>query len=348
MEPVGVGIIGLGFIGRVHAQAIAHAAGVGEPCALVAVCDRNPDRRAGRSEAGAGNLDLGDQGPLFDPAKVRGYELVEDMLNDPRVNLVIICTHTRTHVDLAMQALRAGKHVLVEKPVSLDPAEVRRLEQASAEAWKERGLRCMPGMCMRFWPGWDWLRDLIASREHGELRSLTLQRMGSRPGWAADFYGDLEASGGAMGDLHIHDTDFVCWALGLPEAVTTRGTLMHCTTLYAYPNVPHVAAEGAWDLTPGTPFRMKYLAVFEHATAEFDLSREPRVMLYTRDGAQQPALEPGAGYLPQLRHLIAAIRDPSLPLRATVSDAGAVAEVLAAERRSMQSGQPVSFSWSTP
>jgi predicted dehydrogenase len=343
---IGIGILGLGFIGRAHLAAIQQAVAAGEDCELIAVCDRSPDRRAGRCEPTPGNLSTADPGPLFDAARVTGYEHAQDLLADPRVHLVLVCTHTSAHVDHAIDALRAGKHVLVEKPVSLDPAEVHRLDRAASNAWAARRLRCMPGMCMRFWPGWDWLRDLIASRRHGELRSLTLQRMGSTPTWATDFYANLEHSGGALGDLHIHDTDFICWALGLPASVSSRGSLMHCTTLYDIHGVPHTAAEGAWDLTPGTPFRMKYLAVFEHATAEFDLSRDPRVTLYTRDGAQFPTIAPGAGYLPQFRHLLAAIRDPALPLRATLSDAAAVATVLAAERRSIETGQPVPLSWS--
>ncbi len=345
---IGIGILGLGFIGRAHVAAIQQAAGAGEACTLVGVCDRSPDRRAGRSEEPPGNLKVADQGPLFDASRVSGYEHASDLLADPRVQLVIVCTHTSAHVGHAIEALRAGKHVLVEKPVSLSPAEVRRLDRAAAEAWTSHRLRCMPGMCMRFWPGWDWLRDLIASRQHGPLRSLTLQRMGSTPTWATDFYANLEHSGGALGDLHIHDTDFICWALGPPGSVSSRGSLMHCTTLYDCKDVPHVTAEGAWDLTPGTPFRMKYLAVFEHATAEFDLSRDPRVTLYTGGGAESPAIEPGAGYLPQLRHLLAAVRDPAMPLRATLSDAATVAEVLAAERTSIETRTPVHLPWKTP
>jgi predicted dehydrogenase len=345
---VGIGILGLGFIGRAHVAAIQQAAAAGEACELAAVCDRSADRRAGRCDDAPGNLKVADTGPLFDASRVSGYEHAADLLADPRVHLIVVCTHTSAHVDHAIQALRAGKHVLVEKPVSLDPAEVRRLDRAAADARTAQGLRCMPGMCMRFWPGWDWLRDLIVSRQYGPLRSLTLQRMGSTPTWATDFYANLEHSGGALGDLHIHDTDFICWSLGPPASVSSRGSLMHCTTLYDCPGVPHVTAEGAWDLTPGTPFRMKYLAVFEHATAEFDLSRDPRVTLYTRGGVESPAIEPGAGYLPQLRHLLAAIRDPSMLLRATLSDAATVADVLAAERKSIETGQPVHLPWKTP
>jgi predicted dehydrogenase len=346
-DPIGIGIIGLGFMGRAHVAAINQAVDSGESCELVAVCDRNPEHRAGRFGATSGNLSLASEGPLFDTARVRPYAEVNDLLADTRVRLAIVATHTESHVEVALAALAAGKHVLVEKPVSLRTDQVHRLELAASEAWGKCGLRCMPGMCMRFWPGWDWLRDLILTKLHGQLRSLTLQRLGTTPGWANHFYADPAQSGGAFGDLHLHDADFICWALGTPRSVFTRGTLMHCTTLYTFnesspaPAPLHVTAEGAWDLTPGSGFRMRYLAVFDHATAEFDLTRGPRVTLYRDNRAEPVDLAPGAGYLPQLRHLLAATRDPSLPLRATLTDAVTVSKIMDAERRSMSTGLPV-------
>ena len=71
-----------------------------------------------------------------------------------------LCTPTDSHVDLAIAALRAGKHVLVEKPVAVDPADVERLAMVA----RENGTICMPAHCIRFWPAWAWLRDAIGDR----------------------------------------------------------------------------------------------------------------------------------------------------------------------------------------
>lgn len=343
-EVVGIGVIGLGFMGRAHVAAINEAAAAGAGCELRAVCDRNPDLLAGKSSTVDGNLAIGAGGALFDPQRVRGYTDLDAFLSDQRVRLVIVCTHTDSHVDVALACLAAGKHVLVEKPVSLQLAQVQRLDAAASEAWTSRGLRCMPGMCMRFWPGWDWLRDRITDRQYGPLRSLTLRRLGTTPSWAADFYANPERSGGAFGDLHIHDTDFISWALGTPRSVATRGSLMHCSTLYTFGSpaaAVHVSAEGGWDLTPGAGFRMNYLATFEHATAEFDLAREPRITLY-RDGRAEPVeMTSGAGYLPQLLAFLDCVLDPALPLRATIADAVTTTTIMEAERRSMATGETV-------
>jgi predicted dehydrogenase len=341
--PIGIGILGLGFMGRAHVAAINEAIAADESCELVAVCDRDPEHRAGRFKGASGNLALEAAGPLFDPSRVRAYADVDELLADPRVHLVIVATHTESHVEMSLRAIAAGKHVLVEKPVSLDTAQARTLHEAAQRAWTEHALVCVPAMCMRHWPGWDWLDDRISDGEHGQLRSLSIQRMGTRPAWADDFYADFARSGGAFGDLHVHDSDFICWSLAMPEAVTTHGTPMHCTTFYHYPSTfpAHCTAQAAWDLTPGSGFRMRYLAIFEKATAEFDLAREHRLMLY-RDGRAEPVpIPPGAGYLPQLRGLCAALRGELGGFYSSMEDAVWVAELMDAERRSMQSGQTV-------
>src|SRR5262245_31934553 len=124
---IGVGVIGLGFMGRAHVGCYAAAARAGLPCKLVAVCDADEARMAG-DVAVSGNLQTGAESErLFDPREVRAYRRSEELLADPRVKVVSICTHTDTHVDLGIAALAAGKHVLVEKPVALRSADVRRL-----------------------------------------------------------------------------------------------------------------------------------------------------------------------------------------------------------------------------
>ena len=110
---IGVGVIGLGFMGRMHIGAYSAAPG----CGLVAVCDQDPARLGGEATED-GNL-AGGASRLFDPETVRGYTSAEEIFADDGVQLISICTHTTTHVDLAIAALEAGKHVLVEKPVAL-------------------------------------------------------------------------------------------------------------------------------------------------------------------------------------------------------------------------------------
>ena len=214
---LGIGIVGLGFMGQTHLGAYQRAAEAGFSNKLVAVCDADPERRAGKAPA-AGNFDTDAAEELFDPAEVKGYEDPAELFADPAVDVVSICTPTDSHVDLAIAALKAGKHVLVEKPVAVSADEVRRLAAVDAET----DTLCMPAMCMRFWPAWAWLCERVREGTYGAVRSAAFQRLGTRPGWGGGFYEDDSRTGGALVDLHIHDADFVRWVFGAPDELRSK------------------------------------------------------------------------------------------------------------------------------
>ncbi|VAX39416.1 hypothetical protein MNBD_PLANCTO03-906, partial [hydrothermal vent metagenome] len=281
MQEIGVGIIGLGFMGRTHIAAYKAAAEAGYACRLVAVCDRNGACLDGSGNA-SGNLDTGNTAEqLFDPEQVACHADPAKFFADPAVHLVSICTHTDTHVEMALRALEAGKHVLVEKPLALTSTEARRV----AEAARRAGTICMPAMCMRFWPAWAWLKRAIDAGQYGKVRSASFHRLGSTPDWT-DFYTDVSRSGGALVDLHIHDTDFIAWCFGRPRGVVSAGTTNHLTTIFRYDDIPHVVAEGGWAQDPGFGFTMRFVVCFDEATADFDLGREDQLRL-SRDGTAE-------------------------------------------------------------
>jgi predicted dehydrogenase len=328
---IGVGVIGLGFMGRTHLAAYALAGRAGYDNHVVAVADRDAARRLGEA-ATIGNLAKDFDGPLFDRDATRSYDDPHDLLADPAVELVSICTHTDTHVDLAIAALEAGKHVLVEKPVALAAADVDRLRRVAARS----STLCMPAMCMRFWPAWAWLAARVADGSYGAVRSAAFRRLGTRPRWGEGFYADLERSGGALVDLHIHDADFVLHLFGKPASVTAAGDLEHLTALYRYPQGPrHVSAEGGWDHSPGFPFAMRYTVVFERATADFDIGRRPQLLLHRDGGTELVELEEIDGYDGEVRHLLDAIATGRRELAATLDDAYELTRLLEAERAAL-------------
>jgi predicted dehydrogenase len=336
---IGIGIIGLGVMGGQHMSAYLNAAAAGWACALRAVSDADPARRKGNA-GGAGNVQSG--AANFDPAVVKAYESPDQLLTDPAVDLVSICTPTPTHVDLAIAALRAGKHVLCEKPVATTTEPVRKLLDAS----KHSNKLIMPAMCMRFWPAWEWLTEAIRSKKFGRLRALNLQRVGSLPAWST-WFADDKLSGGAIVDLHIHDTDFIRHAVGRPAAVTSAGHAHHVSTTYHYDDESlHVTAQGGW-LSPGTPFRMRYIAEFENATADFDIGREKQLLLCSKGNAEAVDVGKLNGYDGEIRHLLTAIANnqPATSLRATIADAVDVAIILETESYAAECGQRVRITW---
>ncbi len=336
VRPLNVAVAGLGVMGRTHVAAYRAADAAGFPCRLVAVCDADPRARAGLAPAG-GNITAVDA-PLFDLAQVRAHETVEQLAADPGVDAVSVCTPTDAHVAAASVLLRGGKHVLVEKPVSLRAPEIRALDREASRA----GRLCMPAMCMRFWQGWDWLAARIRDGSLGPVRSAVFTRLGARPAWSRGFYLDPARSGGALRDLHVHDADFVSWVFGTPDAVVSAGGVDQISTIYRYATGPRlVVAEGGWVASDGFPFRMRYTVEFERAVADFDLARDPIVLL-TREGRTEPVAVSGlAGYDGEIRAFLEAISGGAAEPPVTLDQAAEVMDLLDAEQRSAETGREV-------
>lgn len=333
VDEVGYAVVGLGLMGRTHIHALEHVRKSGVPCRLVAVSDLDPARLDGRVPAG-GNLQKSAAGErLFDPETVRATTDVDELLSDPRVHAVSICTHTDTHVELATRALAAGKHVLVEKPIALDPKRVRELDAAARAAKRI----AMPAMCMRFWPGWVWLEARVRDGELGKVKSAVFQRLASPPSWSPDFYRNARKTGGALVDLHIHDADFVHWLFGKPKSVVATGDLDHATTLYGFARGPaHVVAEGGWSHSQGFPFTMRYVVVFEKATADFCLARADRLRVHQDGKTRVVDVGDGDGYQGEMRHFLSAILRGETKGSPSMREAAEVAELLVRERAALE------------
>ena len=335
MNPVGIGIIGMGFMGQTHARAfLADQSGPGK---LLGVCDGDADRRSGVVTA-AGNIGSPTEGErLFPPGTVTGYAEADALLADPRIHLVSICTPTDSHAELATRALRAGKHVLVEKPVATDPHQIERLIAESDRA----GRLCIPAMCMRHWPGWSDLQTIIRSGEFGPVLHARFDRLGSAPRWGRGFYTDDSRSGGAIFDLHIHDVDIVCWLFGTPSQVRSIGRTSHVATQYIYPDGPGVHAEGGWLSDPAFPFRMSFVVEFERAVVTFDSAASPCMTVFA-DGASHPVSLPAqSGYDRQASAVVRALASGDASPLPTLHEALSVTRVILAERDSLRARAPV-------
>jgi len=315
---VGVGIIGLGFMGRTHLASYARTSG----CEVRALLD--PAQRA----ASAGNLiTTGDDVDRL-LATLPRMSGLDALLARADVDLVSICTPTDTHVALVRAAIRAGKHVLVEKPTALDERAIDELDREARAA----GVLGMPAHCMRFWPSWEWMAQAVRSRRFGAPRRAVFRRLGSRPSWSQDFYLDIARSGGAAIDLHIHDADFVRFAFGEPTRVLASGTRMHLVARYEFGDGLEVEAEGGWMDDPAFAFKMAASIECEHGTLDFLLGRDPE-LLVARGGERIP-VKPGSdyaagtGYDFEIRALVSAIRAGAPRAPVTLDDAAATQRLL--------------------
>ena len=325
---IGVAVVGLGFMGRTHIAAFQGF----DRCRVVAAVDPaigDP----GRATGSIGNLDGGGSG--FDPTSIRMHAGLEAVLADPEVDLVSIATPTPTHASLAHAVIDAGRHLLIEKPVDLDPEAIREIGRHAGKA----GIVAMPAHCMRFWPAWRWMKRTIDEGIHGKCLQASFLRSGAAPDWNPDFYLDESRSGGAIVDLHMHDTDFVIHCFGTPEAVVSDGSRRYVRTRYEYVDGPQVVAEGGWLDDPEATFTMRASLEFEHATVTFDLGRDPDVVLVGTDGVEAvPAIESGTGYDGEVRAVVAAIDDPASPPPVTLEDAAETARIVGIEIESAARG----------
>jgi predicted dehydrogenase len=146
--PLRAAIAGTGFIGRVHARSALLAG-----AHLVGVAASSPD--SARDAATA----LG---------AVRAFDAAEELVRDPDVDVVHICTPNHLHLPLAEAALAAGKHVICEKPLALDVSGAQQLVEAAADS----GLHAAVPFVYRYYPTVREARERVASGETGAVRLL--------------------------------------------------------------------------------------------------------------------------------------------------------------------------------
>ncbi len=339
MKEVNIGVIGLGFMGMVHLKSYRKIPGA----RIAAVADAFKKPVDGKLPGVGGNITDGDAFPL-DP-ETKFYESWQDLVADPEIELVDICLPTGAHVEVSVAALQAGKNVVCEKPMARTSADCRKIVEAAAAS----DGHFMPAMCIRFWPGWDWLKETIDNGTYGKLLALRFRRVSSPPGWSRGNYFKGGESGGALFDLHIHDTDFVQYALGRPKSVFSSGisrfsgAIDHVVTSYEVDCGAVVTAEGSWIMSEGYPFTMIYTANFERATAEFDISRGAEALKVHQEGTEEAVipLAEGDGYTNELRHIVEAVRSGTAPTIVTAEDGLGAVEICEAEEASAASGERV-------
>jgi len=183
-----IGIIGAGRIGKVHAETVA--SGIPE-AEIVSITDLDHDtaRRAA------------------DRCRIACVAASsEEILSDPRVDAVLICSSTDTHAELIVAAARAGKHIFCEKPIAHDLAKI----DAALEAVAKAGVKLQIGFNRRFDPNFGRVRRAVQS---GEIGTPRLMHIISRdPAPPPISY--VKVSGGMFLDMTIHDFDMARFLIG--------------------------------------------------------------------------------------------------------------------------------------
>ncbi len=284
---VGLGIVGIGFMGMMHYLA-ARSIATGR---VSAICSRDPKKREGDWTGIQGNF--GPKGTIVDLSGVNRHADFADLLNDSDVDLVDLCVPNDEHAGLAIRALEAGKHVLVEKPIALTTADA----DAMVAAAKASGRLLMVAHVLPFFPEFAFAAEAVRSGRYGRLKAAHFNRVISKPDWSSGI-ADADRSGGPAIDLHIHDTHFVGLLCGPPRAVHSRGVVdggavVHLTTQYLYDDGgPAVSAVSGALSQAGRPFTHGFNIYLEEATLAFE-SATPLVVFKPNGSVERPELGSG-------------------------------------------------------
>src|SRR5919202_109295 len=266
-----IGIVGIGFMGMIHylgARALRGAK-------VTALCSRDPKKLAGDWRGIRGNF--GPTGEVMDLSALKKYDRLEALLADPDVDLVDVCNPTHLHAPTAVAALRAGKHVLVEKAIALTPEDA---DAMLAEA-KKAGKLLMVAHVLPFFGEFAFAARAIREGTYGRLVAAHCKRVISRPDWSAEI-ADASKTGGPAVDLHVHDTHFIALVAGVPPqvfsggVVAADGSVEYLTTQYLYgPNGPAVSCSSGAVAMSGRQFVHGYEIYLEKATLAYDSGGVP-------------------------------------------------------------------------
>ncbi|GAQ16942.1 oxidoreductase [Oceanobacillus picturae] len=195
-----VGVIGVGSISRYHIeQYLRH-----EKVQLVALCDKSTKQ-------------LQNKGELYNIKEL--YHDYRELIKQQHIDAVSICTWNNSHAEIAVAALEAGKHVLIEKPLSKTVEEALSVKDAVIKSGKVLQV----GFVRRHGEHTKVLKKFIDKGTLGEIyyaKASYLRRLGNPGGWFSD---KAKSGGGPLIDLGVHVID-ICWYLmGKPKPVSVSG-----------------------------------------------------------------------------------------------------------------------------
>ncbi|MDD3366839.1 MAG: Gfo/Idh/MocA family oxidoreductase, partial [Sphaerochaetaceae bacterium] len=176
---VRVALVGLGFMGRMHLSIYGNL----PKAQITALCDSR-EESLDLSKAGGGNIAVGEM--KTDVSKAKVYTDYKKMLTDGGFDFVDLCIPTFLHKEFAVSALRAGYDVFCEKPMARSVEEAEEMVTVA----KETGKFLAVGQCLRFWPMYVKIKELLDSKKYGKVISAEFSRYSPYPTWTVGGWTD--------------------------------------------------------------------------------------------------------------------------------------------------------------
>lgn len=333
-----VAIVGYGFMGRTHCGAWKKCPGA----KIVAVCDANLAQLTAKV---TGNIrSAADNSAL--PKTVEVYDSFDKLLAAGGFDIVDITLPTPLHAEMTVRALAAGYHVLCEKPMALTLEDCDRMLVAA----KKANRKLFVAQCVRFFPAYAYVADLIRMEKYGKVIAAEFTRFMSAPKWSpkgGSWMLDESKSGGLYVDAHIHDADYIASVFGLPKAVSSkahrsaRGYIDYQTTRYDYSDGKVVTASSSFAAADALTFDSAARIFFEKATVYLGDAYVKPITIYPTGGKPMaPKLGKLSGYDLEVRAFLALVEGRKTSAFAPADARKSISLVLA-ERMSAEKGKKV-------
>src|SRR5687768_12087488 len=327
-----IGILGSGFMGRTHARAYAKIRGV----SVAAVSSRHFEKAENLArEVGAR--------PTTDDRSI---------IEDPSIEAISNTLPTHLHAEATIAALKAGKHVLLEKPFALTAADC----DGMMETAEKTGRTLMVAHVLRFWGEYVSLVEFVHAGKLGKPISAVATRLSQLPAWA-DWFLNPAWSGGAVLDLCVHDFDALNWLFGAPESVYARGTELqpglwndiHALVDYGGTNG---LVEGSESMPQGYPFTATMRVLCKSGVVEFifraggvsvDMGGGASLIVHEAGKAYPLTAKPGDPYDNQASYFVDCMRKGIKPTLGTPEQARIAVATANAARRSLENGAVTSL-----
>lgn len=204
LKKVKFGIIGAGNIGKVHAKTLSQIKDQAEIVAITDIYRPLAEERAAENEIG------------------KVYDSADQLLADQDIDVVVIGVPNKYHAPIAVQALRAGKHIILEKPMAINIEAAKEIVRAQRETQK---IVMIPHQ-MRWEAGAQQLKKHVETGELGRIYNAKtgLFRRKGIPGWGTWFTRDEESGGGPLIDIGVHMLDLALYLMGSPKPVSVFGS----------------------------------------------------------------------------------------------------------------------------
>lgn len=248
-----VAIIGGGFISNIHAQCYKNLG-----IKIEAMADISEKVRQEFEEK----------------YNCKTYSSAEEMLENvsDNIDLVDICAPTFLHEEFILLALKHNKHVICEKPLSINLNSVDNI----ISKLKSSDRYLMVAQVLRFWTEYVRIKEWFEDGVFGDIKLVSAMRLAQHP--KSEWFYNPQKSGGGIFELHIHDIDFLCYLFGNVKEVYANGSKDEndswdfINSSIKFENGISAMAQGVFGITDNYPFTANMKVIGDKATAEYSLS----------------------------------------------------------------------------